>query len=95
MKACILSLGQVKMDETHVRLIHRLKAKQQAMGLKQWEFARYLGISESVLSKLFGGHVRIGPTTLSALLKTCPEIFVPEWLETEQAQTKKLVEEGP
>ena len=79
----------MQIHKTHVRLIARLKAKQEEMGLNDFHFAVFLGISPSKLSKLYSQEQGIGAKTLSALMTKAPEIFLPEYMQIVQAEGQK------
>ena len=68
------------------RLVARLKARQEWMGMNQTEFAAFLGISDSKLSKLYSGDQGVGSKTLVALMQRCPDIFLPEYMQIVQGK---------
>ena len=71
----------MQMDKTQVKLIGRLKAKQEEMGLNNYRFALFLGVSPSKLTKLYALEQGIGSRMLSALMTKAPEIFLPEYMQ--------------
>lgn len=55
-------------------LIEGLKERQKSAGMNQEAFADHLGISQSMLSRLYAGKRDVGIRTFQQIMKVYPEL---------------------